>query len=172
MQSDSGRPIVNTRGKSASRALESAFRILTRRDHTRRELAVKLRQRGFRRGDIDHALSRCGELGYLDDARTALAMAGHLAGRGYGSLRIRHTLGKKGVDEASIEKALAACGDEDAQVHCARRALAKKRPRLLREADPWKRRQMAYRFLSGRGFPTDVIRRAAGDICGENDRRR
>ena len=150
--------------KAASSALDSAFRILARRDHTHKELTVKLRQKGFDRGAIDGALARCRELGYLDDAKTAGIIAGHLAESGYGPLRIRQTLGQKGLDDALIEKALARCGNEEAQIRSARRMLEKKTSRLSREPDPWKRRQKAYRFLSGRGFSSTVINRAIGDV--------
>ncbi len=150
--------------KAASSALDSAFRILARRDHTHKELTVKLRQKGFDRGAIDGALARCRELGYLDDAKTAGIIAGHLAESGYGPLRIRQTLGQKGIDDAAIEKALARCGDEETQVHSARRMLEKKVARFSREADAWKRRRMAYRFLAGRGFSSTVINRAITNI--------
>ena len=48
---------------SQSKALEAAFRVLARRDHTRRELILKLRRKGFGRQAIDGALQRCRELG-------------------------------------------------------------------------------------------------------------
>ena len=145
------------------RAVDSAFRLLARRDHTRWELKVKLRQKGFGKNDIAEALARCEELGYLDDAKTAVTMAGHLVNRGYGILRIRYALGQKGLDDAFIDNALNCCGDETDQVRCARRVLKKKKGRLLREADLTKRRQMAYRFLAGRGFSGGVIRRVLDD---------
>lgn len=153
------------RPKAQPRALDSAFRLLARRDHTRRELVVKLRQKGFARAAIEDALARCDELGYVDDAKTAMTLAGHMVDNGFGPLRIRYTLGQKGVDDALIEKALVCrCGDEEAQVRSARRVLEKKKLRLRRETDPWKRRQMACRFLAGRGFPSTVIKRATSHI--------
>ena len=88
--------------RANAKALDSAFRILTRRDHTRKELRVKLRQKGFDRAAIERALARCRELGYLDDAKTATIIAGHLAESGYGPLRVRQTLGQKGLDDALI----------------------------------------------------------------------
>lgn len=143
---------------SATRAC--AYRILARRDHTCKELAVKLRQKGHGRSAIDDALARCRELGYLDDAKTAMRIADYMARSGYGPMRVRQTLGQKGLDDTVIEKALARCGDEDSQVLSAGRVLEKKRSRLIREADPWKRRQKGYRFLAGRGFSSSVINRA------------
>lgn len=164
MKNDDSRQSGGLPRQAVSSALDSAFRILTRRDHTRKELAVKLRQKGFDRAAIESALTRCRELGYLDDAKTAMIIAGHLAESGYGPLRVRQTLGQKGLDDALIEKALSRCGDEETQVFSARRMLEKKTSRLSREADPWKRRQAAYRFLAGRGFSSTVISRAISDI--------
>lgn len=144
--------------------LASAFRILARRDHTHKELALKLRQKGFDRVAIDDALSRCRELGYLDDAKTARVIAGSLARRGYGPLRVRQSLVQKGLDETLIEKTLARCSDEESQVTSARRILEKKTSRLSSETDPWRRRQYAYRFLAGRGFSSAVIKKALSEI--------
>ena len=151
------------RGRSTG-ALDSAFRILARRDHTRMELAIKLRGKGYGRAAIDQALARCRELGYLDDAKTAQIIARHLVARGYGPLRVRQTLLQKGVDEPLIQKTLACCGDTDSQVSSARRVLEKKAARLNREADVWKRRQVAFRLLTGRGFPSAVINEVVADL--------
>jgi regulatory protein len=107
--------------------LDSAFRILARRDHTRKELADKLRQKGHDRAATDRALARCRELGYLDDAKTAMIIAGHLAESGYGPLRVRQTLGQKGLDDALIEQALARCGDEDRRRYAVPGACSKKK---------------------------------------------
>ena len=164
MKKDHHRQARGVPDKASASALASAFRILARRDHTHKELAVKLRKKGFDCAAIEGALARCLELGYLDDAKTATIIAGHLADGGYGPLRVRQTLGQKGLDDAAIEKALARCGDEETQVISARRMLEKKASRLNREADPWKRRQKAYRFLAGRGFQSAVINRAIADV--------
>ena len=149
-------------------ALDSAFRLLIRRDHTCWELKTKLHHRGFGASDVERAMARLDELGYLDDLKTARILAGHLVHKGHGPLRIRHALGQKGLDEAIIEKALGRCGDEDDQAAAARHALKKKRQWLAREADSRKRFQMAYRFLAGRGFPAAVIRRVIGELDGDN----
>ena len=149
-----------TAGQSA---LDSAFRLLTRRDHTRWELAAKLRYKGFGAGDVARTMDRLNELGYLDDAKTARIMADHLLRKGYGILRIRYSLGQKGLADDAIDKALIRCGDDAAQVQHARCVLEKKRLRLERETDPVKWYQRAYRFLAGRGFPAGIIRQAIGE---------
>jgi regulatory protein len=164
MKKDHHRQMGHVPPKISSRALDSAFRILARRDHTQKELAVKLRQKGYDRAATDSALSRCQALGYLDDAKTAAIIAGHLAKSGYGPLRVRQTLRQKGIEDALIEEALIRCGDEETQLLSARRMLKKKASQLSREVDPWKRRQKAHRFLAGRGFPSAVINQAIADL--------
>ena len=149
--------------RSAAAALTRAYRILARRDHGRRELAAKLRRKGFSREAVDQAVARCRELGYLDDARTAAVMASDLVRRGYGPLRIRQTLGQKGLDAEVIAQALSHCSQGDSLIQAARRMLEKKRLRLEREPDTWKRRQMACRYLAGRGFTSEVIDRVVSD---------
>jgi len=155
---------AGARRPTQSNALQSAFRILARRDHTTGELALKLRRKGYDRKAVDGALERCRDLGYLDDARTARMMANQLVTRGYGPLRIRQVLGQKGLAETLVEQVMAAGQSEDEQVRAAQKALKKKTSRLRRESDPWKRRQVAYRFLSGRGFPSAVVNRVIDDI--------
>ncbi|HSO20331.1 MAG TPA: regulatory protein RecX, partial [Desulfosarcina sp.] len=87
-------------GAASARTLDSALRMLARRDDTCQELAVKLRAKGFGSADVDQALARCRQLGYLDDDRTAAVMVDHLVARGYGPLRVRQTLLQKGLDAA------------------------------------------------------------------------
>ena len=127
MKNDRSRQSGSVPRQGSSAALERAFRILARRDHTCKELAEKLRQKGHGHAAIDGALARCRELGYLDDAKTAMTIAGYLDRNGYGPLRIRQTLGQKGLDDTVIEKALTRCGDEDTQVLSAGRVLEKKK---------------------------------------------
>ena len=154
---------AGTRKPTHSEALQSAFRLLARRDHITGELVLKLRRKGYDRKAVDAALERCRDLGYLDDARTARMMADHLVARGYGPLRIRQVLGQKGLEQALVEQVMAAGQSEDDLVRAAQKALEKKASRLHRESDPWKRRQIAYRFLSGRGFPSTVVNRVIDD---------
>jgi len=153
----------NTTPPADDAALTCAYRILARRDHTRRELSGKLRRKGFSPRAVALAVRRCLDLGYLDDARTAGHMAADLVRRGYGPLKIRQTLIQKGLDDALIEQALSGVSRGDDLILAARRMLEKKRNRLDRETDAWKRRQLACRYLAGRGFSMDVIDRVVAD---------
>jgi len=96
-------------GRGAPRtALQQALSLLTRREHSRFELARKLRARGCSADDIDGALVRLVEEGWQSDARFAEALVRHRAASGYGPRWIRAELGTHGLDEALIESALSA----------------------------------------------------------------
>jgi len=56
---------------SQKKALNTALRILTPRDHSKYELVQKLKQRGFSREVIDAAISSCERFDYINDERTA-----------------------------------------------------------------------------------------------------
>ncbi len=94
------------------RAFNKACDLLARRDHSRAELLVKLRQRGYADG-AEEAVERLAELGYLDDARFAAAYAAELQrSKQYGKCRIEQALLQKGVDRAVIRDTLDAMAFE------------------------------------------------------------
>ncbi len=52
-------------------AYDKAVELLKMREHTTKELETKLKAKGFASSDIDDAVSRLGEEGYLSDERFA-----------------------------------------------------------------------------------------------------
>lgn len=94
-------------------ALARALDLLARRPHFRAELARKLQARGFGAGEIEAALARAAELGYLQDDRLAHAYAAELAGRkGLGRARIGRELARRGAPEAAVDEAVGALAEE------------------------------------------------------------
>jgi regulatory protein len=61
-----------TDGDHATDAYQAALRYLARRSHSRWELFTKVTRKGFPRRDINRALDRLEELGYLNDRSFAL----------------------------------------------------------------------------------------------------
>ncbi|RME37475.1 MAG: regulatory protein RecX, partial [Deltaproteobacteria bacterium] len=57
--------------KAPPDAWQLALRLLTRRDYSSCELTARLRQRGCPQEEIEKALDRLQQLGYLDDRRYA-----------------------------------------------------------------------------------------------------
>lgn len=136
--------------------LYQAQAILARRDHSRTEVAVKLRRKGFTEHEIAKALTFLQEQKLLDDARFAQAyVASILRGKSVGPRYVSAKLKQKGVGEKHIQAALAA-------------AFTSGREReLIGEAtEQWKRthpkyaqdRGRLYRFLIARGFNSDAVR--------------
>ncbi|HKV88021.1 MAG TPA: RecX family transcriptional regulator [Candidatus Dormibacteraeota bacterium] len=150
-------------------ALDAGLRLLGRRGHSRMELRTKLVQRGYSESDVDAAVFRLGDLGYLNDpefaehhvrrrspTRGPLALLGELAGRG--------------VDRAVAAEAVARFGT-DAQLVAATR---------LAERLYGKRGWAGYREmldsigsrLLRRGFPPGIVLAACKSVWAETREQR
>ena len=142
---------------SSKRALNTALRILTRRDHSRYELTRKLKQRGYSREVIDEALSSCERLDYINDERTARVYIRQLKRKAYGKKRIQLELNKKGLRGDRIASILDQNVSEADERETAERIVKKNSKRFEREKDLQKRRDKIYRFLQARGFSREII---------------
>ena len=92
---------------------DKAVQLLASRPHFRRELAGKLGQRGYPAGEIDLALARLTEQGYLDDRAAARSFLESRLGRNQGRARLRAELLQRGAPEEVAEEALAELTPED-----------------------------------------------------------
>jgi regulatory protein len=138
---------------------ERALNLLARREHSRAELARKLAPHA-EGGEVDALLDDLERENLLSDTRYAEMLANARSGR-HGSLRLRADLRDKGVPAAVIEVALAEARESD--LDAARAVWLKKFGAAPRDAAE---RAKQMRFLAGRGFPVDVVRRVVG---GEDD---
>ncbi|HOX42586.1 MAG TPA: regulatory protein RecX [Myxococcota bacterium] len=139
-------------------AHEAALRLLDVRERSRRELAGRLREKGFEPAQIEPELERLAEVGLLDDRRFACLRARALVRRGQGPRRIEADLRARGVSREDIAAALeqALEGERPAE---RMRALVVKRfgeGCLGAEADP-KLRARAQRYLLQKGFAPDEV---------------
>ncbi|OGV54557.1 MAG: hypothetical protein A2X49_11100 [Lentisphaerae bacterium GWF2_52_8] len=156
--------------KKQDSAFEKAAKLLSIRGHSCAELTRKLVQREYARSEIEGAVSDCIRLGYLNDDVFARSFAEEMRGRGWGPLRIKGALFRKGLPKSSIEAVMEAAESSDFGTleEQAIEALRRRLPGLLREPDFRKRRQKACRFLLGRGFPSDTVFKVAGRLL-QND---
>ncbi|MBL1376663.1 regulatory protein RecX [Zobellella iuensis] len=135
---------------------DCALRLLSRREHSRRELAQKLRQRQFEAGLIEQALDRLEQQHWLADGRFATVQVRQHILKKHGPMRIRAELQRKGIAQADIEQALAAeAPDWFALAECCYRARFTPSRRL-----DIKERARRIRYLQGRGFAPEHIRHA------------
>ena len=150
-------------------ALEQAMRWLDRRWYSEAELETRLAAREYPPAEIFAALADCRRYGLVDDARLAREMAHDCAARGQGARRIRLAMKRHGLAGEAVEEALAAVAPEAPDT--ARAALAVKLKSWSR--DDWrKKREKAFRFLAGRGFPLSVIRAVMSEEPALNPPRR
>ena len=135
-----------------------ALRLLARREHSRAELARKLAAHAESPQALDGTLDQLASRKQLSDERYAEARATSLA-RKYGAAKIRQDLKAHGVADAIIER-VSNAGDEER----ARAILARKYHGTATSREEAARRA---RFLQGRGFSYETIRRALALSDGE-----
>ncbi|OYD25436.1 regulatory protein RecX [Oceanimonas baumannii] len=135
---------------------DCALRLLSRRDHSRRELEQKLRQRQFDEDAIVRTLNKLEQQQWLQDARFAQVQVRQHIYKKHGPLRIRTELQHKGVAAEEIATALE---QQDTDWF-----------ELARECylgrfgegpvTDFKERAKRMRYLQARGFAPDHIRYA------------
>jgi regulatory protein len=144
-------------GDSYRKAFNAALRLLARRDHSKLELAQKLKQRDFDSEVIEKVFLECERLNYLNDDRTARVYIEQLFRRGYGARRILAELKRKGLKGGHVAGLLNEIVPDDRERENAERMLAKNMSRFDREVDRQKRKAKIYRFLLAKGYSGDVI---------------
>lgn len=137
--------------------MNTAIRLLTRRDHSKYELQQKLKQRGFQSEVIEAVILECQRLNYINDERTAQVYISQLKRKGFGIRHIRLALKKKRLSGDHIEKIISENSSEIDERENANRILQKKMETFNREEDDKKRKDKIYRFLYSRGFSKTVI---------------
>jgi len=130
---------------------ERALGYLTRREHSRAELARKLAVYCEDRAEIDALLDDFAQRGWLSEARFAEMVVQARLGR-FGSRRIVHELREKGVSEEAIAAALPTV--QENELETARTVWTKKFGTVAADA---KDQAKQMRFLASRGFGQEII---------------
>ena len=135
-------------------ARDAAIGALSRREHSRRELARKLHGKGFADQDIAETLDDLQQARLLSDERFVEMLVHSRRERGHGPLRIRHELQEHGV---SAELQAAYLDDKDPFW---RELAAQVKRKRFGEAAPRDRKEWARQaqFLTYRGFTGEQIR--------------
>ena len=145
------------KGRRDPDAWERGLGLLTRREHSRRELGRKLRARGVEGDEAEEVLDRLEAHDFQSDERFAGMLVRQRVSGGYGPVRIRAELAAQhGLDDEAIEAALAeevdAAGIDWAD-QAARQLQRRYGDRPV--ADPADRNKRL-QFLLRRGFPMDI----------------
>jgi regulatory protein len=138
-------------------AMDTAVRLLARRNHAADELRKKLRQRGFSADITANVIRECERLRYIDDEETARLYFRELQRKGCGPMRIRRDMKQKGLWNSSAELLMREYAESPAEKQNAQEVFEKKKAAFLREKDRGKRKEKIFRFLYARGFSKKII---------------
>lgn len=104
----SGDEIEAYEGRSqAGKALQSAYRLLSYRSRSIKELSQRLERKGYDQATIDQVVERLKELGLLDDDDFASSWLAQPKSRQRSLRRLNQELRAKGVDKEAVEQNLA-----------------------------------------------------------------
>lgn len=126
------------------------MRILTRREHSQRELQIKLRLRKFDHLEIDKVLKELKELDLQSDLRFAESYAQMRINKGYGPIRIANELQERGIDDTTISAVISA--DNEFWLQHAKKVHKKK---FSRKAVNINEKAKQVRFMQYRGFSSE-----------------
>jgi regulatory protein len=149
-------------------AYASGLGLLSRREHSARELKSKLSRKGHASGEISDAVGRLRDKSYQSDDRFGTSIARTRIAQGYGPARIRAELRSHGLADAAIRTTIAAA---DADWSALATAQLRRRFGAKPPADREERGRRA-QFLLRRGFDPATVRavtRAEIDDMGESD---
>lgn len=130
------------------------LRLLTRREHSRKELSEKLAYRGFEAEMANEVIAELAEQGWQSDHRYSECFARQRIDKGYGPLRIAFELQQRGVGVVDFDELLAERNESWLTV--LERVYQNKYDQdACLTAKEWLKRS---RFLQQRGFGGDLIK--------------
>jgi len=135
--------------------------LLARREHSRVELAQKLRKRDFAAEEIEQAVIELIDEGLQSDSRFTENYIHYRANRGYGPHHIRAELAQRGVEELCIEEQISYYDQSFWEDHC-RQVWLKKFGGELPEDYIGKMKQL--KFLQYRGFSGEMANKCLENI--------
>jgi len=153
-------PPQRRKGRELS-ATQRAMGLLTRREHSRKELTRKLTSRGMDAAEVETAVANLARDGWQNDTRFAESMMRARVSGGYGPLRIRAELTTHGLDREAIAAALDTFHGDWAEIAS---DLVRRRYGPVAALDLNQRRKAAD-FLVRRGFDAATVRAATRADC-------
>ena len=147
--------------EESKKATEKAMALLLHKDRTKRELIDKLKGAKFSDDAVAFALEYVISYGYIDDLRYARSYTDyHKTSKS--KRQIRQKLKEKGISDDILADVFSEYLTEDGTdpEEVAIRALVEKRLRGVDVSElTYEEKQKQMRYLAGKGYPTDLIRR-------------
>jgi regulatory protein len=150
-------------------ALQKAYRLLSLRPHSEKELKKKLREKNFPAAVVQEALEKLRNMQYLSDASFAGQWARNLAVSKFcGNRKIIASLREKGLAADLITEAMEKVRQEFSE-ETALAVLIKKKTAGKKSAEiDLKEKKKIFQSLLGRGFPAGLILNKLGERAEED----
>lgn len=143
-----------------SSALDLALNYISRAMHTKMQMIIYLKKKGFDGKTIARVIDKLEEYDYVNDEIYAQKYAAEKA-RSSGKRKIAYELKVKGINEKITEEVLGEDFDEEEGCYnVAKRYLKGK-------TVDFELRRKCYRYLIGKGFGYETAKSALDKICGE-----
>ena len=135
---------------------DQALSLLSHREHSKKELATKLKTRGHEEEEISATIERLEEMNYLNDERFAEIFVRSRLSKPLGASRIQQELKQKGINSELAKTALS-----EANADWFELAKQLKERRFGEEASTdFKEKAKQSRYLQYRGFDFEQIKYA------------
>ncbi|NLK93696.1 MAG: recombination regulator RecX [Clostridiales bacterium] len=142
---------------------ETALKIVERSYKTEKQMAEKLKEKGYNIDEIKRTLAFLKEYKFIDNNKIGKMYVTDKSKK-YGEKKIRYDLLNKGFTEEEINKSLEIV-DRDTEKQVAKELGIKKYNSLIkREKDIYKLKNKLYTYLAGRGFDYSIIKEVEVEI--------
>ncbi len=158
------------RDEELRRAWESALRLLTYRERSRKELREKLAEKKFSAAAVDATIGKLERLELIDDEKFArLWASSRVSSKPRAAWLIGRELREKGIAPETVRRVLEEALPPEREREAARE-LAENRARRYRGEPVETARRKLYSFLARRGFSPGLIGEIVNRVIPEDDR--
>jgi len=133
---------------------EICLRLLTRREHSQKELRDKLVQQGFDSSEVQAVISDLAQQNWQSDQRFAESYARHRIKKGFGPIKINYEIQQRGIHNFDPDSILLDLAESWLEIleQVYRKKYTKIKPVTHAE------RSKQSRFLLQRGFSSEMIK--------------
>lgn len=144
-------------------ALEKARSYCAYQERCQKEVIDKLRSFKLSEDEMNYVLLQLIQGDYLNEERFAQAyVSGKIRIKKWGRRKIKHQLKQKGLTDKCIELGFQEI-EEDEYLETLR-LLASYKWDMVKETNPYKKKQKVMSYLYGKGFESDLIQEVLKDI--------
>lgn len=145
-----------------------AFRFLGIRNHSSRELRLKLIKKKFPLELIDEAISELIANNFIDDTKFAKQFVDEKLTKGkFGPNKIKSELIRKGIERKIIDELILSIDTKSSYQNALN--LARKKYHTIKEKDRNKSKQKIFNFLHTKGFDSELILSVLKEIISDDE---